>query len=75
MINATGLELRAGSRILLAEATCGCSRATGSAWSAATAPARPPRSRCSPARASRTPARSSAAGPVGYLPQDPRPAT
>ena len=42
MITATGLELRAGSRILLADATCASSPATGSAWSAATAPARPP---------------------------------
>ena len=40
---------------------CGSSRATGSGWSGATAPARPPRSRCWPARASRTPARSTAA--------------
>ena len=52
--------------------TCACSPATGSAWSAATAPARRPRSPRWPARACRTPARSSARGEIGYLPQDPR---
>ena len=53
MITATGLELRAGARILIDDATFRVGRATGSAWSAATAPARPPSPGSSPARASR----------------------
>ena len=45
---------------------------TASAWSGATARARPRCSRCWPARASPRPGRSRRSGEIGYLPQDPR---
>ena len=73
MITASGIELRAGARILIESATFRIARATASAWSAATAPARRhadqgPRRRGHPGRR----ARSTRSGEVGYLPQDPR---
>ena len=72
VITATGLELRAGTRILLADTTLRLHPATGSGSSAATAPARPPRCASSPARRCPTPAPSSAPRRSVYLPQDPR---
>ena len=51
---------------------CACSPATASGWSAATARARPPPCGSWPAKASRTPDRSTRTGEIGYLPQDPR---
>ena len=73
MITTTGLELRAGSRILLQRRRpCASSPATGSAWSAATAPARPPPCACWPARALPYGGKVDRRGEIGYLPQDPR---
>ena len=61
MITVTDLELRAGARLLSMALRSGSAPATGSAWSAATAPARPPRCASSPARRCRTAAGSTGA--------------
>ena len=74
MIVAHAVEVSVGARVLLGPRPSGSARATGSAWSAATARARPRSPGCSPARASRPPARSPA-GSVGYLPRTRAPAT
>ena len=50
----------------------GSVRATGSGWSAATAPARRPLPPCSPAKALPAAGTIERGGSVGYLPQDPR---
>ena len=74
MITATDLEVRAGARTLLSidgSGPSGAAAATASDSSDETAPARPRPCASSPAKASRTRARITRTGEIGYLPQDP----